>query len=130
MVWQCEDWSLKMVRTIGECFPPLHRALEQEGPCGLITQCQRHKNSTVSVVQAQSRAAERAKRPARRVHFATAELVPDFGKDSGEDDNLSGHHVSLLPSRSYDEEDHDRDKRPKRWWRDESFVTAMAIPIF
>lgn len=110
----------------------VHFPSGREGPCRLLTPCQRHKPkiSSVSHVQEASRPTVRERRPARRVHFATAELRPNFGSDSSEDDDDSGRHVSLLPSRSHDEDSQDGGNKRSKWWNDESYLTAMAMPIF
>ncbi|KAJ4386509.1 hypothetical protein N0V93_009406 [Gnomoniopsis smithogilvyi] len=73
----------------------------------------------------------RETRPPRRVHFATAELRPDIGNETSEDDNLSSYHVSLLPSRHDAEETRDGDDvRLEKWWRKDAYYAALAIPIF
>lgn len=75
-------------------------------------------------------------RPVRRVHFATAELRPDIGSDSSDDDNLSSYHVSLLPSRRIVDGGGDEIRdggslmRQEKWWRNEAYYAALAIPIF
>lgn len=90
--------------------------------------------SGVSRVQVDEASSPVQSRPVRRVHFATAELRPDIGSDSSDDDNLSSYHVSLLPSRRIvDDDDEIRDGgnvRQEKWWRNEAYYAALAIPIF
>lgn len=89
--------------------------------------------SGVSRVQVDEASSPVQTRPVRRVHFATAELRPDIGSDSSEDDNLSSYHVSLLPSRRIVDNDEIRDGenvRQEKWWRNEAYYAALAIPIF
>lgn len=55
--------------------------------------------------------------------------MPDVSSESGKENDLFDHHVSLLPSRFIEEDYGDCGKKADRWWRDESYITAMAIPI-